>query len=805
MIEKKQKLIRQEDLEQCREAIRRDNRSLFRVFAVSGCVLSLANLVTQMVVTGYGMPLFRSSLMLVFFSLLFFLDRVAIPDGTPLSTWVIYAAQAPILLLSILLGTIWDRTHQATTFLLFMLICPLFITDHPVRSVGIMAGWSCLFVVLDQTVKDPSIRNTDMIHIMEFLAASAATTHVVVHGRMASMKRMDSLKYETDHDRDTGCLNRYAFEERSSRYVGKGISVILNDIDQLMLYSDFYGKDVGDGIMRAFTNTLMKHYGAENTYRYGADEILCLIPGTDREACERLSAACRKDMHAFSNDGYSIAVTFSQGCVSGTAETAEELKDMIQLAQIYTHKAGAVGRDQTRYGAFSQEALEEASAEANISSSHVRAYETNPLSGLPGMSYFCMRVDELTATLVDHESLPVVGYFKLTMLKEYNDEFGYQKGDQLIAETGKTLQQAFPYRLLGHITAGQFCIFCYLKEAKEGIEKALEVLRKAHPEFRIRGCAGFAEHTGSESASELIDLARIAQRSILNRPDQACCMYNLDLDEEIRFEKYIENHLDEAIGKEWIQVYYQPIARAGTGHICFEEALSRWADPQRGFLMPGRFIPVLEEKGLMYKLNLYVVERVLKDCRRRTEIGVPVVPVSVNLCRKDFLQCDMVQEISERVAASGYGPDILRIEITESAFIDNTELLGREVRRFREKGFRVWMDDFGSEYSTLNLLQEIDFDLIKIDMKFLNNLKPGEKNYLILTNIIRMIRELGIATLTEGVETADQNQTLRDLRCDLMQGFYFNKPNPFDYIAERALNGTGLVFEKYSPGGGGNE
>jgi len=278
------------------------------------------------------------------------------------------------------------------------------------------------------------------------------------------------------------------------------------------------------------------------------------------------------------------------------------------------------------------------------------------------------------------------------------------------------------------------------------------------------------------------------------------CFYDAELDAEQRFCQYIVNHVDEAIAGEWLQVYYQPIVRAKTGHVCSEEALSRWNDPKHGFLMPFRFIPPLEEKGLMYKLNLAVVDRVLKDCRRREEMGMPVVPVSVNLSRNDFLQCDMVKEITDRVAKSGYTPDILRIEITESAFVANQEMLGNEVKRFRENGFKVWMDDFGSEYSTLNLLEELDFNLVKIDMKFMRNMAVGEKNHIIVSNAIRMIKELGSGTLMEGVETEEQEKMLQDMGCGLLQGYLFNKPIPLDRIADDAQGGKGLIYETAGEG-----
>ena len=800
MLEKNQWIIRQADLDRYQDIIRKENRTAFRLMTVTGCVLSVFNLITQIVITGFGMPLFRSSILMACFSFLFFLDRVIIPEESPLQTRALYLAQAPVLLLAILLGTIWDKDHQATTILLFMIAAPVFIMDHLNRALGIMAGWAALFIVLSQAFKESPVKEYDLIHAIEFLAGSVSVAYTAVRIRMRSMKEKESLQYHLDHDRDTGCRNRYAFDDSMGDYTGKALTVIMTVIDQLTLYSDFYGEPVADDIMREFITTLMHCYGKENTFHYGEEDVLCIFPGMDAEKCEQLAAECRKTMHGYTRDGYRIAVTFSQGRVEGNPATAEELQSMVHLAHIYAHRAGAQGRDQDWSGAYSEEALEEASADANVSSHHVKAFEINPLSGLPTMTYFCMRVDELLTNLVDMDAMPVVGYFKLSMLKEYNDEFGYQQGDRLIADAGKVLKEAFPYRLVGHITAGQFCFFCYLKESFEGIEQLLEKINRDHPEFEIRGKAGVAEYTGEESATELLDLARIAQRSIMNQPNAVCCQYNYDLDEELRFRQYIVNHIDEAIREEWLQVYYQSIVRAETERICCEEALSRWNDPERGFLIPARFIPPLEENGLMYKLNLAVVDRVLKDFRLREERGIPVVPVSVNLSRNDFLQCDMVREIASRVEKAGYSPDVLRIEITESAFVANQELLGREVKRFRDLGFKVWMDDFGSEYSTLNLLQELDFNLIKIDMKFMNNLAVGEKNHIIVSNAIRMIRELGSGTLMEGVETREQEKLLRDMGCGLLQGYLFNKPRSFEKIQEEVQNGTGLPYEKPEEG-----
>ena len=170
----------------------------------------------------------------------------------------------------------------------------------------------------------------------------------------------------------------------------------------------------------------------------------------------------------------------------------------------------------------------------------------------------------------------------------------------------------------------------------------------------------------------------------------------------------------------------------------------------------------------------------MRDFRRLEKNGIPLVPVSVNLSRNDFFECDIVEEIRAIVDESGYSRRLLNIEITESAFADDQGLLKSEVDRFRALGFAVWMDDFGSEYSTLNLLEHLNFDLIKIDMQFMRNFTSESKNAIILADIVGMCRRLGITTLVEGVETQEQYEALKQFGTDKLQGYLFSRPKSLD-------------------------
>ena len=788
-------IIRREELNQCQEEIRSENRSAFRLLSLCGLVVSVFNYLAQLVVAGEGMPLFRSGLLTACFTLLVFVDFCLLKEDAPLSTSALYLAEAPVMVLAILLGTVWDPDHQATTILMFLMFLPAFVMDWPLRFNLIQAGWCLLFSGLCLLVKKPPMLYTDLIHALEFYVASCALMFVVSSVRLQSLKRQAETQYHLTHDQATGCRNLFALDEQQNEYLHKDQLLMIGMLDRLVMINDFYGPDTADAASEQFIRTMMEVFGRENVYMRSGNEILCISPDTSPENMEERIRSCRKAMHAFDYQGKKIPMTCAFGYVTGLADSRDSFRQMLQLAEICLHQAEHAGSDQTRGKAFSRASFLAAAADSNNTAA--QSYETSALTGLPRLYFFTTRTQELLENVVDVSRRPVIGFIRLTHLREYNDTLGYAEGDDLLRETARQLRRAFYSRVLCHVTAGQFCVLCYKDEAENGIRLLNESLRDFSQRLPVECKAGFAEYTGSEQVINLVDRARIAQKSIVPYRDQLFCFYDSVLDEELRFRQYIVSHVDEAVSGGWLVVYYQPIMRAATAEICCEEALSRWNDPDYGLLMPYRFIPPLEENGLMYKVNLHVVDQVLENFRQRREDGVPVVPVSVNLSRKDFLQCDMVSEITDRVDRSGFSRSLIRIEITESAFIADQELLRHEIGRFRENGFQVWLDDFGSEYSTLNLLEDISFDLIKIDMKFMRNFTGEGKNYIIVAHTISMAGQMGMATLMEGVETEEQYRAMQKLSCDMVQGYYFSKPNPYSFIAEEAENGTGLPFEPF--------
>ena len=257
-------------------------------------------------------------------------------------------------------------------------------------------------------------------------------------------------------------------------------------------------------------------------------------------------------------------------------------------------------------------------------------------------------------------------------------------------------------------------------------------------------------------------------------------------------EQHVVNRIDDAIANGWIKVYYQPVIRTLTGELCGFESLARWIDPEYGFLSPAQFITSLEEAELIYKLDIFMIEKVCSDIHDRLIADLDMVPVSINFSRLDFLTCDMLEVLENAVNKYDIPRDYIHVEITESMMITDGDFMQEVIEGFREKGFAVWMDDFGSGYSSLNLLKDFNVDVIKLDMKFLSSMNVKSK--AIVKALITMAKDIGIKTLAEGVETEEEKDFLHEIGCGRLQGYFYGKPLPLEE-AFANVSGKGIKTE----------
>ncbi|WP_036609953.1 EAL domain-containing protein [Oribacterium sp. P6A1] len=418
------------------------------------------------------------------------------------------------------------------------------------------------------------------------------------------------------------------------------------------------------------------------------------------------------------------------------------------------------------------------------------------LTGLPSMSYFFELAEAGCREMRKNGRTPVILFMDFNGLKVYNQKYGIEEGDKYLKSFANKVIELFSHENCSRFSADHFCVYTDDENAENSAEKLIK------SKFGLDNENGMTLRIGiyyyedeSISISGACDRAKIACDSGRKNYISNIYIFNPKMMTEIEERQYVAENIDKAISEDWIKVFYQPIIRTANGKVCHEEALARWIDPKKGFFSPAAFIPALEESNTIYKLDLYVVDVVLKKMKEQAESGLYVVPISVNLSRSDFYTCDIVEEIRKRVDASGIARDRLVIEITESIVADDIDYMINEIKRFKDLGFDVWMDDYGSGYSSPVILHKIPFDLIKIDMLFVRQLDDGERAKIILTEIVRMAMSLGMNTVAEGVETTEQAEFLKDIGCTMLQGYYFCKPVSLAEIIDRNAKGIQIGFE----------
>lgn len=236
-------------------------------------------------------------------------------------------------------------------------------------------------------------------------------------------------------------------------------------------------------------------------------------------------------------------------------------------------------------------------------------------------------------------------------------------------------------------------------------------------------------------------------------------------------------------------LYYQPQYSHITGKIVGAEALVRWAHPDLGFISPNQFIPVFEKNNFITTLDMYVFEQACKFIRNCMNQGIPVVPISTNFSRYDVIEPEFVKKLEECRGLYNVPVEKIRIEITETAVIEGSSYINSVVKKLQEHGYVVEMDDFGSGYSSLNVLKDINFDIIKLDMRFMSNKEKTERGSIILSSVVGMSAKLQMAIIAEGVETESQADFLRDIGCEIIQGFFYSKPiSEMDFIEKLKNN-----------------
>ena len=413
------------------------------------------------------------------------------------------------------------------------------------------------------------------------------------------------------------------------------------------------------------------------------------------------------------------------------------------------------------------------------------------LTGLPNFEYSCMRGESFADEIREAGGDPALVFLDFVGMKLYNNANGYEKGNELLICFAAFLKKRFPKNLVCRIANDHFMVIANMENLEERLNEVRKNIKSVVSKISMDLYVGVCKIEEYDAIFDVTEKAKLACNIQKRTRGEFIRHYDERLHKDLLLQNYVVNHVDEAIANGYIKIYYQPVVRTITETFCGMEALVRWIDPHYGFLNPGVFIGALEESRQIHKLDSKVIELVCKEMRAELDQGHPVVPVSFNLSRLDFVGCDIFDVVEKALAKYGIERELIRVEITESIMASDS-YVQREIERFRLAGYEVWMDDFGSGYSSLNTLKDYKFDELKIDMAFLSNL--NEVSRIIISSMVRMSKHLGLKTLAEGVETREQMEFLKEIGCEKAQGYYYGKPQPLNDTMKH-MEDAGIVIE----------
>lgn len=463
---------------------------------------------------------------------------------------------------------------------------------------------------------------------------------------------------------------------------------------------------------------------------------------------------------------------------------------------------------ETRYIELSKQPLVDSRSKMNGFYIHIRdltdeRHETEQklyearhdrLTGLYNRDYMYERTRE---TLAENPDVPyVVFWLEVTDLRTINDLYGVNFGDHALQRVAEWLRSGGnslgPGTVYGRLNGDSFGVCVpekdFSQEWLEGQLSEFAVREDARERHLLIHVGVYQVADRSVPVSVMYDRAMLAMENIKDNYHFHVLWYDDSMREKAVWNRRISGELSGALETGEIRPWLQPIIDR-KGKTIGAEALVRWIHPEDGIRPPNAFIPVFEKNGMVAEVDRFIWRKSCEILARWKQEGKALF-ISVNISPMDFHLLDVPGELKRLVREYGVEPASLRLEITESMMMDDTERQMEILKALQEAGFSIEMDDFGSGYSSLNLLREMPVDVLKIDMVFLRQAEQNPRARTIIRQIIVMARELGITSLTEGVETKEQYEGLREMGCELYQGYYFAKPMPEEDF-ERFLSGSG--------------
>lgn len=417
--------------------------------------------------------------------------------------------------------------------------------------------------------------------------------------------------------------------------------------------------------------------------------------------------------------------------------------------------------------------------------------EHDSVTGLYNRMHFFKKTEEM---LQEYPTEPFVFIrMDIKRFRLINSYWGEEGGNRILCFLAGLLHEiagGYAHCTFGRIESDIFgiCIPFEKKDCEQMIHCLIDRILSYSTNFALEPSFGIYQiEENTMPVETMFILATMASRKIKNRYQDYIGIYDERLGQQIMQEQEVFNDMRPALENEEFVIYFQPKYDGYTQQPYGAEALIRWKHPKKGLISPAQFIPVLEKNGFIEKLDYYVWEKVCQYLKKWMSQGMTPAPISVNMSRVDCSNANLPDRLSWLVKKYDIPPGLLQLELTETAYMDNPEFVNNMICELRKRGFRIMMDDFGSGFSSLNTLKDIQVDYLKLDMKFLFSRSNDFKSKRILSSVVSMAKWLRLKVIAEGVETEEQFEFLKRIQCDYIQGYYFARPMPISEYEKKIL------------------
>ena len=422
------------------------------------------------------------------------------------------------------------------------------------------------------------------------------------------------------------------------------------------------------------------------------------------------------------------------------------------------------------------------------------SYQANhdALTDLPNRQLFIDRVHEAILQASRHEEQVAVFFLDLDGFKLVNDTLGHAAGDALLLKVGKRFKKSLRQEdIVARHGGDEFLILLPHLQSKQQAAKVAQKLldtlsapfQLAKQDVYISASLGIALYpVDGEDSETLIQHADMAMYQVKAKGRNHFHFYTVVLHERLEERLALQNEMRRAMERQEFVLYYQPQFRLSDGQFCGMEALVRWQHPQRGFLLPGKFISIAENSGLILPLGEWVLRSACAQNKLWQDMGYPPVRVAVNLSARQFQQKDLVSQVAEILKETGLEPEWLELEITESLSMENVVVSVEILEKLKDMGVHLAIDDFGTGFSSLSYLNRFSLNTLKIDRSFITGVDVHSDGQAIVLTIIQLAQNLGLKVIAEGVETQGELDFLRSKGCDEVQGFLLAKPDSIDKL-----------------------